>query len=175
MQKKRTYIVTILTNIFDLLLSFGATLAAAVVIFITIGISTDVVLRYIFNKPTPWMKEVVEFSILWLTFLSTAWALKKGAHVKMELVLNLLKPKYVQLLNTITSFTGAVVCGILVWYSSASTWKYFVTEHRIATDRRFILWPVVIIIPIGCLLMLIQFIRNAASHYGRLRKGDYQE
>jgi len=84
----------------------------------------------------------------------------------MDLVLNRLKPKSRTLVNIITSVIGAIICFILGWYGAGVVWDHFL---RGAAKIRMIevpTAPVEAIIPIGCFLLCLQFLRRA---YGYLQ------
>ena len=141
-------------------------LAALFLAFITLSVSTEIVMRYFLNRSIIWVVEISEYSILWVVFLSTAWVLRNEGHVKMDLVLSRLKPRNQTLLNIITSVVGAIVCFILVWYGAGVTLDHFL---RGAGKLRMIEVPaaaIMVIIPIGCFLLFLQFLRRA---YGYLR------
>ncbi len=141
-------------------------LAALFLAFITLSVSTEIVMRYFLNRSIIWVVEISEYSILWVVFLSTAWVLRNEGHVKMDLVLSRLKPRNQTLLNIITSVVGAIVCFILVWYGAGVTLDHFL---RGAGKLRMIEVPaaaIMVIIPTGCFLLFLQFLRRA---YGYLR------
>lgn len=141
-------------------------LAALFLAFITLSVSTEIVMRYFLNRSIIWVVEISEYSILWVVFLSTAWVLRNEGHVKMDLVLSRLKPRNQTLLNIITSVVGAIVCFILVWYGAGVTLDHFL---RGAGKLRMIEVPaaaIMVIIPIGYFLLFLQFLRRA---YGYLR------
>lgn len=60
---------------------------SALLLFFDAVLTTIAVLsRYLFNKPMGWYVELVEYSLIFVTFLSTAWLLQNKGHVKIELV-----------------------------------------------------------------------------------------
>jgi C4-dicarboxylate transporter DctQ subunit len=48
---------------------------------------TQVVLRYVFGTPLVWVEEASIFLMIWMTFVGTGVALRRGAHVAMTLML----------------------------------------------------------------------------------------
>jgi len=46
---------------------------------------TDVILRYVFNRPSLWISETIQYAMVLLACLSGAYALNKDAFVKLDL------------------------------------------------------------------------------------------
>lgn len=162
-------------HIFERIINSLAIVAGVLIAFMMFGIATDVGLRTFWNRPIPWMVEVVEYCLLWMTFLSAAWLLEREGHVKMGILLDRLKPRTQTLVNIVTSIIGVVACAILVWYTAENTLNYFQTGHVLPTQRRFIIYPIFVIIPIGGALISIQFLRRAHGYLKSWRGLPVQE
>lgn len=141
-------------------------LAAIFLAFITSIVSAEIVMRYLLNRSIKWVIEVSEYSLLWVAFLSVAWALRKEAHVKMDVVLSHLKPRTQALLNVITSIVGAIICLTLAWFSAETTWHQFLMGAAREGMLQIPKAPIMAIIPIGFFFLFIQFIKRS---YGYLR------
>ena len=46
----------------------------------------EVFLRTFFNRPQEWVMELSEYALLYITFLSAAFVLKKEGHIVVDLV-----------------------------------------------------------------------------------------
>ena len=160
---------------FDGILNLCSVLVALVLVFMMLAVAYEVVMRYFFVQPTLWVLEIVEWSLVWIAFLSAAWVLRAEGHVKMDIILERLNPRVQTIINVITSILGALVCLTLVWYSSQVTWDHFV---RGVLEPRFLpvpKAPLLIIIPIGTFLLLIQFLRRAFNFLGAWREPRLEE
>lgn len=135
--------------------------AAALVILFTMGaVILEVVMRYLLQRPTSWVLEVVEWCQVWMTFLAAAWVLRKEAHVTMDMVSARLKPKPRAVLGIVTSSLGALICLTMVWFGSQVVWDHFVRGVVQASVLRAPKAPLLLIIPVGFLLMFLQFLRR---------------
>lgn len=161
---KTTELLIKTNNAFEHTLRVSAGCAGVLVIFLMLGINIEVVRRYFFNSPIPWMSEVMGYSILWITFLGTAWVLKREAHVKMELLLSQLSPKARAIVIIITSVIAATACAFIVWSSAETFLYYYQTGFVCPTERRFLKYPIFVIIPIGSFFLFIQFLRRIYAH-----------
>jgi len=150
-----------------------ATIAAALVLFMMLAISYSVLTRYLFNRPIAWVVEISSYLMLYITFLGTAWLLRRNGHVEIDLFTSHLSPRRKALLKSITSIGGGLVGFILTWKGSVVTIDYFergVTVMGILNTPQFLLMA---IIPIGGFLLLVEFILRI-FHFGKeaFKKGD---
>ena len=150
-----------LDSLLDRLNSVMAWIAALAIIFMMFAISYAVMMRYVWNRPVPWIVEISSYLMLYITFLGTAWLQRKGGHVEVDLFTGRLKPRVRAAFKTITSLGGAVVGFILAWKGSLVTVDYFqrdVTAIGILNTPQFLLMG---IIPIGGFLLLVEFLLQA--------------
>lgn len=145
-------------------------LAGAVLIFAVASVTIDVILRYFFNAPIIWSVVVNENNLLYITFLATAWVLRREGHVRVELVVNRLNPKAENLLGMITSIIGVIICLVVTWYSSLVTWQDFQKGYYIPTHVAIPEASVLFIIPIGMFLLSIQFGRRTHGFFMKWRE-----
>lgn len=141
-----------------------AGLAGFLLILIMLGTDVGVVTRYGFNNPIPLLMDISDYSIFFLTFLGTAWVLKQGGHVRVDIVLNLVNPKRRLILNIATSVLGVLVCLALVWYGT-DTALYSVRNAIMETRSVNIpKWTLIAVIPFGFLLLAIQSLTDTIAH-----------
>jgi TRAP-type C4-dicarboxylate transport system permease small subunit len=121
-------------------------------------VNIEVFSRY-FARPTIWVAEISSIIILWICFMVPAWVLRKDAHVRMDLLLQRLKPKTQALINCITYLTGMVVMLIVAWAGFMTTiyWIGNKTPTMLMLPRS----PIIAIIFVGSLLFAVQFFINA--------------
>jgi len=150
-------LVTKIRTIFDRVNDVCVFLAILLLIYPMITISADALMRYLLNQPQKWVSETTELCLPLITFLGSAWLLKRDEHVKMDIVLNRLSPRQLTIVNIITSILGAIICLTLVLYGAKVSWEqfqinYFTPLLEIPTA------PLLAIIPVGSFLLFIQFL-----------------
>ena len=150
-------------DIFDRIINIMTFLAGILLVFIMLSVCSEVVLRSFFNRPQIWVTEVTECLLLYITFLGTAWLLREEGHVKVDIILDRLKPKTVALLGIISSLVGLFVSIILTVYSISVTWNYFQRGIYTPTALEIPVSAILVIIPIGSLMLFIQFIRRTGK------------
>ena len=163
-------LVTKVTAIFERTIELAAALAGALLVFVLLSESAEVVMRYFLRNPLIWVVEVSETILLFVAFLGAAWLLKSEGHVRMDLLLNRLNPRPRSILNIITSIIGAFCCGVLVWYGSLSTWDNFVRGAFEPTVLEIPSAYVLVIIPIGSFLFFIQCLRRGYGYFKSWRE-----
>lgn len=158
--KLRMGVNLVLDRINDLL----AFLAAIILVFITLAICWGVASRYFLNRAVAGLFEITEYSLVFITFLGAAWLLRAEGHVKMDILLTRLNPKTQALLNVITSVFAAIPCLFLTWFGARLALHYFQEGIRLPTELEPPAYLLYAIIPIGSLLLFIQFLRRSYGY-----------
>ena len=147
--------------VFDQILGAFMFLGSTILAFLLLAVCWDVFARTFFGRPLTWVLEFTEYGLLYMTFLCTAWVLKNEGHVISDLLLVGLSPRNQALLNTVTSFMGAVICLILTWFGADVSWEKLQSGAFQPTAIQPPDFPIFVIIPVGCFLLFIQFLRRA--------------
>jgi C4-dicarboxylate transporter DctQ subunit len=150
-------------DIFDRIINVMTFLAGMLLVFIMLSVCMEVILRSFINRPQIWVTEVTECLLLYITFLGTAWLLREEGHVKVDVILDRLKPKAVALMGIISSLIGLFVSLILTIYGLGVTWSYFQRGIYTPTAMEIPVFAILAIIPIGSLMLFIQFLRRTGK------------
>ena len=108
-----------------------------------------------------WVIEICEYSLLFITFLGTAWLLRRDGHVKIDLVVNRLRPRVRAVVSVIISIIGTAVCLVITWYGAETTWSHFIRGTYRITLLETPMYLILAVIPIGSFLISIQFFSMA--------------
>lgn len=153
---------------FDHLLDFMAIVACVVIGVAGLLVFFEVIIRDSFGFIIKGATQLSAYSLVFITFLGTAWVLKREGHVNMDLVLSRLSPRGKLFLNVITSIICAIVFFLITWYGIAVTLETWQTGYSSSLELKIPMYLVYFIIPLGSLLLGIQFLRRT---YGYLIKG----
>ncbi len=116
----------------------------------------EVVARYVFNSPTNWAHESMFLMFGMQYLLSGAYALREGAHVRVDVIYERFSPRARALIDVITSvvffiFTATLaITGYLFARDAIDVLEVSFTEWAIQY------WPVKITIVIGAAVLLLQ-------------------
>ena len=157
---------------FDAALRFCFWVAGILLTFATVGTCVDAILRYLLNKPIPWMLELTEYIMLYIPFLGAALVLKEDAHIKVDVLITRFNEKNRFRLGAVTSLIGGTVMAIYTWFGAEVTLDFF---QRGVPSLEYLKLPtyiILMIIPIGSFFFTIQFFRLAFSgHFKEKSKG----
>lgn len=147
-------------GVFDRLLDLLMIIGAALIVFDVFAVSLDVMVRYIFGFTYVQLFETVEFTLLWMTFLGTAWLLRERGHVRVELVVSKLSPENRSKFELVVYIAVILLLSILAVYSAKMVIEHVGSGAKLAGVMRPKRWVVEIIIPIGFMFMLVEAIRE---------------
>ena len=156
---------------FDRLIDFMAVLAGAILIFITAAVCYTIGMRYLFTKTTIWLMQTTEYALLWIVFLATTWLLRDKGHITTDVIYTHLNERTKRYLDCIMFVIGGIACAVIVYFGIEYTRECIikgVTDVRAVTIPK---WIIFIIIPIGSILLTIQFFRMAWSRFVGMRGG----
>ena len=155
--------------VFDRIIGALAFLGAAVIVLITLIVCWDNSARFLTGHGLRWSLEIVEYALLWFTLLGTAWLLKWERHVKIDIVLVRFNPKTQAVLNIVTSVLTAIACLIVTWYGAELISEFIQSCELLPTEMMPPKYLPYLIIPIGFVLLFVQFLRRAYGYLGNWR------
>ena len=151
-------------HIIDMVSEWSGKLVSFLILPLTAFVVYDVVMRYVFNAPTDWAHELSYFMFGTLWIIGGAFALVKGAHVKMEIVYNRLPLRWRAIIDLVTAPLFFVFIGILFWTGWELAWSSVLRLEHSNSFWSPPVYPVKMMIPLGAFLLLLQgtvkFIRN---------------
>ncbi|MCK5164344.1 MAG: TRAP transporter small permease [Desulfobacula sp.] len=156
-------------RIIDMILIGFAWLSGILMIFSLVSVCIDVVMRYFFNNPSGWILQISEYILLYIPFLSAAYVLKEDGHIKVDILLNFLGKRAEAVLNTVTSILGACVLFILTYYGTIITYDFYVRKVPTLKYLKIPEFLIIIVIPVGCFMFALQFIRRANNYYQKFK------
>jgi len=144
---------------------------AATLIFVAmmLVICAEVLLRDGFNSPISWMVEITEYALLWITFLGSAWVLRSGGHVRVDIMLQFLSASALRVCGLISSALGMLGTAIIFAFGVHATWSAYVEGAYKPTTTNVPTWMVIIVIPVGSLLLALRFLRLFLEYQSRQR------
>jgi C4-dicarboxylate transporter, DctQ subunit len=151
-------IVGTLKNILDQTINAMFVFAGVLLLFAMVIISVGVASRYLLDRPIGWAIEIVEYSLLYIAFLTAPLVLKRGAHVRMDLIFNRLGPRLQSTLNLVTSTLSTIVCFILFWFGMRVTKDLYRTGYTTPTVLEAPKFIVIAIIFIGFGVLFVLFL-----------------
>jgi TRAP-type mannitol/chloroaromatic compound transport system permease small subunit len=128
-----------------------------VVIFI---VTYEIVMRYVFHRPTIWASEGMIFLCAILYVIGGAWTLLEKKHVKIDFVYERFSPRQRAILDIITFFFFALYMGMMLWATSKYAWESIQLAERSGSPWNPPVYPIKLALAVGVLLILLQGIAN---------------
>ena len=133
-------------------------LSAVALVLATLAMMYGVLLRYFFGRPTVWQTEVSIYLLVFVTFVGAAYGLKHHAHVGVDLLVERLPLRARLLVRVVTALLALVVVAAVVWTSYGTWWEAVEGDFRSPTALRAPLSVVYAILPLGMVLVALQYL-----------------
>src|SRR5947207_6230197 len=140
---------------------------------LVVVVAWEVIARYFFHAPTIWSFDVTYMLYGTIFMLGAAYALHKGAHIRTDFFYEkwTVKTKgMVDSISYIVFFFPSII--MLLLASGNEAWyAYTISETSEQTPWRPILWPYKTVVPLTCVLLLIQGVSETIKSVYAWRTG----
>ena len=155
---------------YNTIISVMNSIGTAWVFVLLVIINLDIGGRALFNHPIRGVPEIVALSIVACVFLQIAHTLKVGRLTRSDIVLNWLHthhPNLKHFLEGVYYMIGACLMAILLYSSIPLFTKAWRIDEYVGAQGDFMapVWPVKLIILIGCAAGAIQFFLMAVGSF----------
>ncbi len=124
---------------------------AATLVFWVFLITVYVIGRRFFNLQWVFVEEFTGYIMVFITYFSWIYVLRKGGHIGVTFVFDRLSKKAKSTLGLVTSFLALVLVCYLLWRSTQ--WFAYAFEHNLYSSAlHIVLWPAYLMVPIGLAL-----------------------
>lgn len=148
----------VLSRGYGLLLEALMLLAAILILTMTLMIGGDVLLRNLGAGGIAWSNEVSEYILYLVTLLSAPWLMRKGQHIRVDILLRALPRRVAYAMEWMADVTGLVCALYFVWYG----WRVAVASCGAGaiTLKTLVLpeWWMLAAMPMAFLLVAIEFV-----------------
>ena len=110
------------------LLEVFAAAACALILGMTLMICADVLLRNVRVFPIvglEWANEISEAMLYLITLLTAPWLLRRGQHIRVDIVLRAVPPRAGWLMEWTVDLLGLACCAMIAWYSARAALASF--------------------------------------------------
>lgn len=136
----------------EIVLSFSILIMAAILI-------GNVIARAVFNNSWSFAEEVGQFLLLFVTFVGSSYGARKGRHIRMSGVFDLLPYKTKKILIVIINLFTSCIMFFLTYYS-IDLIKILHKIKNVSPALRIPIYIIYIAVPIGLLLSGIEYAKS---------------
>jgi TRAP-type transport system small permease protein len=135
-----------------------AVLAALILFAMVVIVTADIVLRNLTRGGILWANEVSEYALYGMTLLTAPWLLRRGQHIRLDLVLVMLPTRVAWLVEAASDVVGFAVCVALVRYGFLMASDSFRIGAITIKNLVFPEWWLLAPLPAAFLLLAIEFV-----------------
>jgi TRAP-type mannitol/chloroaromatic compound transport system permease small subunit len=140
---------------------------------LVIVVAWEVIARYFFHAPTIWSFDVTYMLYGTIFMLGAAYALLKGAHIRTDFFYEKWSVQTKGMVDSISYLVFFFPSIVMLFAASGSEawYAYTISETSEQTPWRPILWPYKTVVPVTCVLLLIQGISETIKSTYAWRTG----
>ncbi len=150
--------MTRLSNAFGGLFDALAFLAALILLAMVMIVTADVLLRNITNGGISWANEVTEYALYVITLLTAPWLLRRGQHVRLDIILTIVPARVAWLMEAAGDALGLLLSLVLVRYGAGMTYDSARLGAITIKNLVFPEWWLLAPLPITFALLAIEFV-----------------
>ena len=136
----------------------------ALVVLVTL----DVMLRYVFNAPLQWARDVNGLLLLISIFCSLPHAWDRAYHIRMEVFYSRFTITRRRMADVLSSLSGVIVFGFMT-VQAVRFVPFMIQTGETGEDLEFVLWPFMGVVAFCALVMVARVFANPAGVEDELR------
>jgi len=143
---------------FGRLLDALATAAALILLAMVVIVTADILLRNVVGTSFSWANEVSEYALYLMTLLTAPWLLRRGQHVRLDIILTMVPPRVAWLMEAGGDVLGFAVCLTLIRYGLDMTLDSARIGALTIKNLVFAEWWLLAPLPAALALLAVEFV-----------------
>jgi TRAP-type C4-dicarboxylate transport system permease small subunit len=128
-----------------------------------------VALRVVANHGILGIDQLSGTMMVYITFLGAAWVLRNDGHVTVDIFIDTLPARVRRMVQVVGSLVGAAACLSIAWFATHAVIVSIQRGVLIAAEIEMPRAVNLVVIPLGCFLLGIEFVRRALRfHRGEM-------
>ncbi len=141
--------------------------AALILLAMVVVVSGDIILRNVAGNGFPWANEVSEYALYIITLLTAPWLLRRGQHVRIDLILTFVPARVAWLMEGLGDVIGFAVCLVIMRYGVKMVMDSAMLGSLTIKNLVFPEWWLLAPLPLIFALVAVEFV----FRFDRLRRG----
>lgn len=121
----------------------------------------EVVSRYLFNAPTRWSNEISQYLLVAVVMLGGGYCLADNEHVNVDIFYRNFSRKTRAVIEILTFFVVLSFVTAIVWKGGDLCYDALIHDKRSQTILAMPLFPSMIMVPVGAVLIGLQSLAKA--------------
>jgi tripartite ATP-independent transporter DctM subunit len=148
--------------------------SAAVIGFMMVLTTADVVLRYIFNSPLPGVYILCEMLMIGAVYPAAGYVQQQKGHVRVDVVIERIKGIPRSTLELSTLFLALLSFGLVCWQSGHLAREAWITGDHEMGLVEYPYWPAKTVMTLGIGLLCVRLATDIRDQVSRLRKESFR-
>lgn len=147
---------------FGRLLGWVGALVGIIIGLLAVLMTIDVLVRNLGFRNLAWVVEVSEYALYLTAFLGAPWALRQGAHIRMDLLIFSLPQRQRTVVEVFCDLLGLGVCLVMLVYGVAAAHDAYATGTVIIKFLVVKEWWTLSVLPVAAFLLSVEFLLRLA-------------
>lgn len=126
------------------------------ILAVIVIVTYEVVARYFFHNPTFWVHEATQYTFAVYVAFAGAYALYRGAHVRVDIFYRMFPPRAKQIVAIIIFAIFMMFSSVLLWQVWEMTQSSLRVMERSSSTWAPPIYPIKVLLFTGIILLLIQ-------------------
>lgn len=144
-----------LFRVIDIISEWTGKVASYALIPLVLVLVFEVVMRYVFNKPTLFAHETGIYLYAFNGMMAGAWVLLHEEHVKMDALYGRLSPRAKAILDLITAPLFFYFVGLVLWQGWGMAYRSLIAFEHTPSSWSPPWYPFRMILPVSAFLLLL--------------------
>ncbi len=167
---KASKVLSFIVGGIDATIRFLGSVACVVVGIMALLVVSNVVGRFLFDKPLLGIVELVEMMMVIIGFFAIAYTAISRGHVHVDLVITRLSRRTQAILGSIAFFLSAGIIAIITYQGSVNTIYYAQHLKEASTVLSVPFAPFRFVMALGCLLLCLRLLVDIFHFLSSARK-----
>lgn len=138
---------------------FEESISAALLAVMSVVILLQIILKW-FHMPLSWSEEMARYMFIWLIYISSAYAVRKRSHIKVEIVSLFLKEKGNFVLDIIADISFLIFASVIAYFGWIATYKIAFINVQHSPSMHINMGWAYMSFALGCTLMTIRIVQD---------------
>lgn len=136
---------------------------------VLIAMFVQIVLRFLFKFPLPWVEELSTYSLVWLCYFGGSLAVTRRKHMRIEVVTGMLSPKNRKIFDIISDICFFLFICFAIYFAINITFD-LAKMNSVTIGVRMPKALAYGVVPVAFILTLIRLIQDLRVCFGELRQ-----
>lgn len=132
---------------------------AIIVLFATLLLFVNVIMRYVFRNSFYWAEELIRYILIWISFIGAAIAFRNESHFGVDLIFRVKSAAFAKAVRLINDIGCFVFCGFVCYYGLKMV-TFNMGTGQISPAMQIPLWQVYLIIPLSGFVSMFYIAAN---------------